>query len=481
MNNGCLCITCTCTGCHEECFGHCNACGGPTTDCNSYQTDGEKYSSFSSKNDDTQPKNKEENQCQKEPALNRDAAATIKSNVAPLKAETSTTQQGAGGLSVPVSPVDAGAATQSLSGVETASLAANTNQAFDYSGMNTDTAKRLQNLAQRAMAAKQRYVLELMEIVVEAHRELVQRLDKLQAGGVVARCDNSKHGNRGDATFRTWCASIGVGKDTAYRLLQVQALMDGSTPEEQEVLAEVPAKLLYAAAKPSAPVELVQGVKDGDITTHKQYQEAMAQLKAAQQAQANAEQKLADEQRRRQQSDEERIAAQNQAQHYKEMKDAALETLKGERDAAAQKIKRQAEIIAMRERELAEESDRADAAEQRVTELESRPVEVAVQEPDPAEVKRLANEKAAEMTAMYKAQINTLKEQMDDAERRAQYGQDSTYMAAAEFAEQAAATIHGIRTAFWTLAKELSEEDFLLALEPLDDAVKRIYGREWED
>ena len=457
MNNGCLCTTCTCTGCHEECFGHCNACGDPTTDCNSYQTGGEKYSSFSSKNDDTQPKNEVKTKAATSESIKEVLAARVKQNGwEPVKKENQCQK-------------------------ETASLAANTNQAFDYSGMNTDTAKRLQNLAQRAMAAKQRYVLDLMEIVVEAHRELVQRLDKLQAGGVVARCDNSKHGNRGDATFRTWCASIGVGKDTAYRLLQVQALMDGSTPEEQEVLAEVPAKLLYAAAKPSAPVELVQGVKDGDITTHKQFQELETQLKAAQQAQANAEQKLADEQRRRQQSDEERIAAQNQAQHYKEMKDAALETLKGERDAAAQKIKRQAEIIAMRERELAEESDRADAAEQRVTELESRPVEVAVQEPDPAEVKRLANEKAAEMTAMYKAQINTLKEQMDDAERRAQYGQDSTYMAAAEFAEQAAATIHGIRTAFWTLAKELSEEDFLLALEPLDDAVKRIYGREWED
>lgn len=36
----------------------------------------------------------------------------------------------------------------------------------------------------------------------------------------------------------------------------------------------------YAAAKPSAPAELVQAVRDGDITSHKQYQEALAEIRA---------------------------------------------------------------------------------------------------------------------------------------------------------------------------------------------------------
>ena len=38
----CLCETCTCTGCHEDCFGHCKGCGHPVDHCNSYQTEGEK-------------------------------------------------------------------------------------------------------------------------------------------------------------------------------------------------------------------------------------------------------------------------------------------------------------------------------------------------------------------------------------------------------------------------------------------------------
>jgi ParB-like chromosome segregation protein Spo0J len=38
----CLCASCTCTGCHTDCFGHCHQCGDKTEHCNSYQTDGAK-------------------------------------------------------------------------------------------------------------------------------------------------------------------------------------------------------------------------------------------------------------------------------------------------------------------------------------------------------------------------------------------------------------------------------------------------------
>lgn len=48
--------------------------------------------------------------------------------------------------------------------------------------------------------------------------------------GVVQQLDNSKHGNRGNDSFRAWCCSIGITKSTAYNLLQVSALMDGSSP-----------------------------------------------------------------------------------------------------------------------------------------------------------------------------------------------------------------------------------------------------------
>lgn len=39
----CICSTCTCGGCKEECFGNCHSCGYPVQECNSYQTEGEKH------------------------------------------------------------------------------------------------------------------------------------------------------------------------------------------------------------------------------------------------------------------------------------------------------------------------------------------------------------------------------------------------------------------------------------------------------
>lgn len=50
--------------------------------------------------------------------------------------------------------------------------------------------------------------------------------------------------------------------------------------EGKSILDVQPMKLLYAAAKPSTPEPVKQAVFSGDITTYKEYQELMAQLKA---------------------------------------------------------------------------------------------------------------------------------------------------------------------------------------------------------
>ena len=187
----------------------------------------------------------------------------------------------------PAFPADAGAATQSLSAAEPASLAAESAQpAFDYSGLDDQTVSDL-HLAEREYAGGKKMaemgLRRMADAVAIAH------------DAVVANCENGKDGKfkAHEDTFLSWCASIGLKKDAAYRMLQVSKLMDNSSPREQKVLEELSPSLLYAAAKPSAPAELVQAVKDGDITTHKQYQEAMAQLKAEREAREKAESDLA--------------------------------------------------------------------------------------------------------------------------------------------------------------------------------------------
>ncbi len=141
---------------------------------------------------------------------------------------------------------------------------------FDYSGLSDQTVADL-HLAEKEyqngkkMAA--RGYIRMGEAVGIAHDVLV------------ANCD--KHNNQySEDNFRKWCLSIGITKDTAYRLLKISSMFESSSPRQQDILQELPPSLLYAAAKPSAPPELVEQVKSGDITTYKEYQELMAQLKA---------------------------------------------------------------------------------------------------------------------------------------------------------------------------------------------------------
>lgn len=145
---------------------------------------------------------------------------------------------------------------------------------FDYSAFDAQTVEDLHLAESEYQSGKKmaaRGYVRMGEAVAIAHDALCS---------VVAQCDNSKHGNRGEDSFRQWCLSIGITKDTAYRLLQISAMFDSSSPRQQEILKELPPTLLYSAAKPSAPEELVEKVKNGDITTNKQYQELLAQIKA---------------------------------------------------------------------------------------------------------------------------------------------------------------------------------------------------------
>ena len=146
--------------------------------------------------------------------------------------------------------------------------------AFDYSGLTDQIVEDLhfaENEYRHGKQMAERGLVHMGNAIAAAHDAL--------CGTVVAQCDNGKFAKKED-TFRAWCVSIGITKDTAYRLLQVSALLDGSSPRQQKILKELSPTLLYAVAKPSAPAELVEQVKSGDITTNKQYQEALAQIKA---------------------------------------------------------------------------------------------------------------------------------------------------------------------------------------------------------
>ena len=309
--------------------------------------------------------------------------------------------------------------------------------AFDYSGLDAQTVDDLhfaEKEYQHGKKLAERGLVHMGNAIAAAHDALcgtvVQQLDNGSDGACrnLRRAHNNQHC---DDTFRAWCVSIGITKDTAYRLLQVAALMDNSSPRQQRVLKELSPSLLYAVAKPSAPAELVAQVKSGDITTHKQYQEALAQIKAEKERADAAEAER-----------DKLLGAQNRAawveshiQDVEAQRDAALADVQGltEQNAKLQQSYHDADesrIAANLQRQKAEaERDKAEAraknaegqleGSRQVAEaaklrgdklkaendaLKSQPITAVV---DEEAVDRLAGEKAyeiaADMTAEYKA------------------------------------------------------------------------------
>ena len=295
--------------------------------------------------------------------------------------------------------------------------------AFDYSGLTDQTVENLHFAEDEYRHGKQmaeRGLVHMGNAIAAAHDALC---------GVVQLLDNSKHGNRGDDSFRAWCCSIGITKSTAYNLLQVSALMDGSSPRQRAILEALPPTLLYAVAKPSAPAELVEQVKSGDITTNKQYQKALAQIKAEKERADAAETER-----------DKLLGAQNRAawaeshiQDVEAQRDAALADVQGltEQNAKLQQSYHDADesrIAANLQRQKAEaERDRAEArakdaenqlaGSRQVAEaaklrgdklkaendaLKKQPITAVV---DKEEVERQAREMAAEMTADLRAQL----------------------------------------------------------------------------
>lgn len=349
--------------------------------------------------------NKEEPPCKvNTTAPNADAAVTMAAPAATLTEETSTTQADANSCPPgPCSPAGTSAAMSSLSDAETACSAAE----FDYSGLDEQTVNDL-HLAERECAAGRRLaeagLRRMADGVAIAHEALVPNWD------------NSKHGNRGEDTFRRWCESIGVSKSAAYRLLQVTALFDNSSPEQQKILDSLSPSLLYAAAKPSAPADLVQAVKDGDITTHKQYQDLLKEnqqlradrvnaLNAAAAAEAARDAALADVDGLHKQNRQLQAAATGAQESYRtahKNEDSALR-----RATEAEQRAKEAEKQLAGARQVADAARmRADKYQREAEAAKAQPVAAAV---DEDEINRRAHTLADELTVPLRSELEAAK------------------------------------------------------------------------
>ena len=256
---------------------------------------------------------------------------------------------------------------------------------FDYSGLPEQAVENLHFAEDEYRHGKQmaeRGLVHMGNAVAAAHDELV------------AQCD--KHSNQhSEDSFRAWCLSIGITKDSAYRLLQVSALMAGSSPRQRAILEALPPTLLYAVAKPSAPQELVEKVKNGEVSTNKAYQDL---LKENQQLRTD------------------RVEAMNQADRERARADLA----ESERDKARADQLSTAKDCNRLGLKVSQEKDRADRAEARAKDAEDalkhQPITAVV---DKDEVQRQAE-------ALSRKDVQEARRQAAEAQARLrQYQEDA--------------------------------------------------------
>lgn len=224
--------------------------------------------------------------------------------------------------------------------------------------------------------------------------------------GNMARIMAAKHAhdltaNHYQGSWGKWCTAVGISRDTGDNMVRVAEQFGNIQLEGKSILDVQPMKLLYAAAKPSTPEVVKQAVFTGDITTYKEYQELMAQLKAekerADAAEAHLEAANADINglaERAQKAEAERDKA--RADQLSTAKDCNRLGLKAsqEKDRAdkAEARAKNAEVQLSGSRQVAEAAKlRADKLQEENAALKKQPIAAVV---DEEEVERRANQRA---------------------------------------------------------------------------------------
>ena len=254
--------------------------------------------------------------------------------------------------------------------------------------------------------------------------------------GNMARIMAAKHAhdltaNHYKGSWGKWCAAVGISRDTGENMVRVAEQFGNIQLEGKSILDVQPLKLLYAAAKPSTPTQVKQAVFSGDVTSYKEYQELLAQVREkdahleAAYADING---LTEQNAKLQQSyhdaDEGRIAARLQCQKAE-----------GERDRAEERAK-DAENQLAGSRQMAEAAKlRGDKLKAENDALKKQPITAVV---DEEEVERRANQLAhdiaedlaAEMTADLRAQ---LEQTASGSEQDAHSSYDNVLLAARSF------------------------------------------------
>lgn len=342
--------------------------------------------------------------------------------------------------------------------------------AFDYSGLDEQTVVDL-HLAEREYTAGKK----LTEMGLRRMADGVAIAHEALCVTSTTKCRTGENGRFALETqsFGSWCDSVGLNRKAAERLLQVSRLFDASSPKEQKVLEDLSPSLLYAAAKPSAPEQLVQGVKDGDITTHKQYKALEKQLaeerELRRQAEVGRDAAVKDVQQLEKEQAEDRQWMDSEIEKANQKSAEAWEQVVAEKKARKQAEKERETSERLADDEIArvqriadEATDRANTAEAKVKELESRPIEVTGA--DAADIARWRAEGAEQARQENAEVMAAMQEQLDDADAAQGNVVDALYIMVQQIAANCAAQLDN-----WSKAAAcLTQDAYMDCVQQLD-------------
>ena len=290
--------------------------------------------------------------------------------------------------------------------------------AFDYSGLDAQTVDALhmaENQYTQGKKMAETGLRWMVNAVAMAHDAL--------CGAVVQQLDNGRFAPKDD-TFRAWCASIGVSKSSAYNLLKVAERFGNIQLDGKSILDVQPATLLYEAAKPSAPEEMVRKVTTGEITNSAEYRAILKENQQLRTDRVNALNRADAAENHEAKAWDMVSKAQSEASAAKDRADAA----KAERDAALADV----QGLTEQNHQLQQRADAAEAREEEAWKMQSKAearaknAEDALKKQpivgvtDPEEVRRQADALAADAKAQAQRQVEDAQRRAREAEARYQ-------------------------------------------------------------
>lgn len=212
--------------------------------------------------------------------------------------------------------------------------------------------------------------------------------------------------NQNDGMFEKWITSMGFKKSTVYEMIKIHQFRSSEirTTEQAQLFDGLSKSLQYEIAKPSAPPELVEQVMSGDIATHKEYIELKKKLERTEDDLRNVERNFDEREKIRIEQGKELFKLRAQAKDFEKQITEAEERA----DHAESRLKAKSETVSQL-------YDKNAALEDKIKELESRPIDVAT--PDEEEIKRMAAQMSRSLLNAKDAECDRRLQQMQEESR----------------------------------------------------------------